>query len=291
MQGFGTEKAIVFRQPATANLMIDSADRDETIFSSPWDYQITKRESIQNGYMTRIGTTEVVLEWCEPNISAIRGNNTIIMDISATAGDVFAQTITFPSGFYTVAEALDYLAEQLTDLSGTTGARFEALQEAGGATYIVATTGTAELKVNDDTALSEKLGLDATPNYQPALLVSECADIRPYRYIDFTSSQLTYCQDLKDNSTTPISRDVLCRWYMAWDQPPEVDIYGFPILMGYTKFVARRLFNPPKQIKWDTNQPIGNLAFQVYDENGDLLQDLSGPQTSNWLMTLQLSEN
>ena len=58
--------------------------------------------------------------------------------------------------------------------------------------------------------------------------------------------------------------------------------------MGYTRFVRRRLYNPPKQIKWQPNQPMGNLSFQVYGDDGDLVTaDLLD---SNWLMTLQLSE-
>jgi hypothetical protein len=76
---------------------------------------------------------------------------------------------------------------------------------------------------------------------------------------------------------------------MAWDVEPQYDAYGFPILMGYKKFVVRRLFNPPKQIRWTNNQPLGNIAFQVYDDTGSLLT--ASAEENNWLMTLQFSEN
>jgi hypothetical protein len=292
MQSFGTEKAITFRQPATANLMIDSADRDEDVYSSPWDFQIVKRQSVQNGFMTRLGTTEVVLEWCEPNISSSFGNNTIVVDICGT-GLALNQTITFPDGFYTVADVLNYFARALTDLSGTTGTVFTVQQFSNSQVAILPTPDTHEIKITEDTPLSLKLGF-AAGVYLPELDVYECADLRLYRYIDFTSAQLTYCQDLKDNTTANIERDVLCRWYMAYDNQNNLDEYGFPILMGYEKFVIRRLFNPPKQIKWDTNLPLGNLIFNVYDDQGTQLKDLSPGgqgQTSEWLMTLQLSEN
>lgn len=292
MQSFGTDKAITTRPSATANLLIDSADRDEDVYSSPWNFQIVKKQSVQNGFMNRIGTTEVVLEWCEPNISSSFKNNTIIVDICGT-GLVQDQTITFESGFYTVADVLNSLAQKLTDLSGTTGTAFRVAQFANGQVSILPTPDTHEIQISEETALSDKLGF-AAGVWLPQLDVYECADLRLYRYIDFTSAQLTYCQDLKDNTTANIERDVLCRWYMSFDNPASLDEYGFPILMGYTKFVLRRLFNPPKQIKWDNNLPLGNLTFSVYDDQGKLLEDLSPGgqgQTSEWLMTLQLSEN
>jgi hypothetical protein len=70
-----------------------------------------------------------------------------------------------------------------------------------------------------------------------------------------------------------------------------VDAYAFPILMGYEPFVLRRLFNPPKQIKWDPLQPMGNLTFQVFGSDGDEVVDDTADRITNWLMTLQLSEN
>jgi hypothetical protein len=58
--------------------------------------------------------------------------------------------------------------------------------------------------------------------------------------------------------------------------------------MGYTPFCARRTFNPPKQIKWSPNQPIGNLAFQVLAATGEIYPNES--LLSAWQMTLQVSE-
>lgn len=281
------EQVITIRQPATANLMIDSADRDPS-YSTAWDFQITKTNSIMNGFFSRIATTEVVLEWCVPNISADAGTNTIVVDISGATGVVTNQTITLPSGFYTVEEALDTLASKLTDLSGTTGSTFSVTQTVDGLVYLGMNSGTFNIATATNLSNALDMAEIASPGIN-AYLISECADLRLYRYIDFVSSQLTYNQDLKDNSTATFNRDVLCRWYMAWDVEPQYDAYGFPILMGYKKFVVRRLFNPPKYIRWSNNQPLGNIAFQVYDDDGILLTNNS--DKNNWLMTLQFSEN
>jgi hypothetical protein len=69
--------------------------------------------------------------------------------------------------------------------------------------------------------------------------------------------------------------------------------------MGYTSFKVRRLFNPPKQIRWDTRQPLGNLSFEVFGQNRiytngialtDFYSDPADSERSEWLMTLQVSE-
>jgi hypothetical protein len=65
--------------------------------------------------------------------------------------------------------------------------------------------------------------------------------------------------------------------------------------MGYTPFVLRRLFNNPKQIRWNKDQQIGQLSFQLYDNFGALfVPDTSTFLTefnTNYLITLQVSES
>lgn len=289
MNTFGTKEGLVTRPPATANLMVDSADRSSGM--SAWDFQITRNQALANGFFTRIGTTEVVLEWCEENIQSetatYEATNNIVVDISGT-GLVFNQSVSIPSGFYNVEDALDALAQELTDLSGTSGVHFQVTLTPGGQPYLEAIGG--QFRIVEVTWLSERLQLGVTPGLLPGIIIYGCPDLRRYRYLDFVCNQLTYNQNLKDTSTSLNNRDVLCRWYMAWDGEPNYDAYNQPILMGYTKFTTRRIFNPPKQIMWDKIQPIGNLAFQVYGDDGYIVDDTTSGD-SEWLMTLQLSEN
>lgn len=281
------EIATPIRVPSTANLMIDSADRAS---GSAWNFQIVKQKSILNGFFTRIGTTEVVLEWCEENVSSALGNTTISFDISGIAPNTYngTQTISVLSGFYTAAEMMNEIVDRLNDLSGTTGTTWAMVQYQAGY-YLEATDaffeiGTERLAVQLDLDNAVSVSLSATETG----VIPNCPDLRPYRYIDFVSPVLTYAQDVKDSSTATFDRDVLCRWYFSYDEQAPLDAYGFPILMGYTRFCLRRIFNPPKQIKWDTNLPIGNLNFQVFNDDGILLPVSS--DRSNWLMTLQVSE-
>lgn len=277
MSSFSIDKAVTIRAPATANLMVDSADRNSTLNPSAFDFQITRPNSIMNGFFTRCGTTEVVVEWGEPNIV----DGEITLDISGTAVRSQVTTSIFNS-FFTVADLLNLIVE---DLSGTNGVALR-VSTSGGYTGISSTGG--QFRVIS-TPLAVQLGIDLSPGLATLKLVNGVPDLRLYRYLDFVSPTLTYNQDLKDTSTALYNRDVLCRWYMSEDQPEPTDAYGFPILMGYEPFVRRRIFNPPKQIKWDNSIPVGNLVFQVYDDDGSLLPQSEAK--TQWLMTLQLSEN
>jgi hypothetical protein len=275
------EKAVTIRMPSTANLMIDSADRNTTNWPSAWDFQIQKNQSIQNGFFTRVGATEVVLEWCEPNISS----GEVIFDVSGAATRANVD-VNIGQGNYTMEDLMNAVVDTYnsdgtrpagTSISATNDGLGWGFDISGGFFQGVASP------------LGSQMGLDIGGGLAKRVTINGCTDLREYRYLDIVSPQLTYAQDLKDNSTQNINRDVLVRWYMAEDVPENLDGYGFPILMGYKPFVRRRLYNPPKQIKWDANLPIGNLSFQVYDDDGNQLP--KSDDASQFLMTLQLSEN
>lgn len=292
-----SEKGTTIRQPSTANLMLDSADRDATKYKTAWDFQITKPQALLNGFFTRIGTTEVVLEWNFPNgpylnsfpaISVSYGPTPVVQNVSIT--DPLAI-----NRFYTVADLLEQFVANLNTAFGlTSGSLFEVvtvanvgvvIQTEDNADWSMTPNATTEFLCFEDTDIT----LAAPSHYVGN------PDLRPYRYLDFVSAQLTYNQDLKDAATNTFNRDVLCRWYMDWDNPPALDALGFPILMGYTPFYTRRLYNPPKQIRWDNIQPLGNLSFQVYGSDGRILPAVDPTEVplakeSNWLMTLQISE-
>jgi hypothetical protein len=288
-----TEKAITIRQPSTANLMVDSADRDTDNYPDAGNFVINKRQSILNGFFTRIGITEHVLEWSYPNINSDLSNTVLIVN-NGTADF----SIVVPSGFYTAEELLDAVV-----------AAGNALPITGVTLSVTAPSGTNPYASLDGTAPFSIVGGNMFFQLFPALapplgpLTSYNIvdpDLRPFRYLDFVSEKLTYNQDLKDDATNDQTRNVLTRWYMAYDNPPTVDGYGYPILMGYTQFVLRRTFSPPKQIRWSPEQPIGQLDFQVYIDpesnniwnlpRGGLLIGEYWSAFWDFLMTLQVSE-
>lgn len=292
MQEVKQAPAVTIRQPATANLMVDSFDRTSSQFGLANSFQIAKTQALLNGFFNRIGLTELTLEWFTPNISPVNGNNTLVIDLSGNTTGTVTDTLTIPTGFYTQELLLNFIADYLTTISAV-------LTPAPTWTVVASTLGSgALLTPSADVYAAFSGNLATILNLPPALLPGPyatnnpipigAADLRGIRYIDFISTQLTYNQDLKDASTAPIVRDVLARWYFAYDNYTAVDAFGFPILMGYEPFTLRRTFSPPKQIRWDNIQPVGNISFEVYRDGGALC-----PMTpnTNWLATLQVSEN
>ena len=279
---YTTSKATTIRYPSTANLMVDSADRNETINPYPYDFQIVRTQSLINGYFYRIGTTEVVLEWCEPNMT-YPGIGPIVFDISG-ATTRSTKSVQSPEGNYTVASLLNYICAN----AGANGVSFAAqVVPSSGYVNIVSTGGKFRIFPG---ALASLLTLDTDAILETQKPVVGCPDLRPYRFIDIVCPTLTAVQDVKDTTTQDNDRDVLVRWYFSEDVPNPVDSLGFPILMGYLPFQRRRIFNPPKQIKWDNIVPVGNMTFQLYNDQGQLATSITETDT-NYLMTLQLSEN
>jgi hypothetical protein len=291
--------ATQIRVPSVANFLVDSADRKS---GTPWTFNISKNQSLANGFFTRLGASEVVLEWNLPNVTQVSVggsyvDQTMTFTLSAGGGPY---TVTFVPQFYTVAQVLDTIKTSLN--SQTAANRFVIEQLPDGPTAIVDTTGANFTAIAGNGPLVNQMQWagEGTPDIYP-----DGPDLRRYRYLDFISPDLTYNQDVKDSTTALTDQNVIVRWYMAYDNPVAADNYGFPVLMGYESFAVRRIYNPPKQIKWDPRMPVGSLAFLVIGTSLDQSvvpgvnkQEVVnanspgfGNVNSNWLMTIQLSEN
>ena len=275
---FQEQSAMPIRPPSTANLLIDSLDRNDVFNTQSTDFTITKQSNILSGYFTRLGMVEIVLNYSIPNISSAYKSNTL----SITIGED-TQIITIPDGNYTVQSLMTEILALLnvgTDatpsdpannvfpnvdfvFSGSNGRLvFGAIDD---------NTGDPVNFMINDTILSRMLGVQIgidTVLYdidKPYLIPSQL------RYLDFVCTNITYQQGLKDASTSNTTRDILYRFNLGYDSPPILDGDGYPINQGYLPFVQRRYLNFPKMVKWDTQQPIGQLSLQVYDANGKII--------------------
>jgi hypothetical protein len=284
------DKVVVIRQPSTANLMIDSNDRNQTTYPYPADFTIQRNYSILNGFFTRLGVEEVTLDWGLPNINNIAGNTTFTVTVTGAPANPY--TVTLPQGMYTIAQVLDTLVALLNAAQAT--GTFSIVSATGGFPTLVCTV----TYIITATTLSNSLGLTAGGAASLSKQIPSTAQLSTYSYIDIISPELTYAQKLKDSTTNTYPKDVLCRWYMAWDNPPQNDKYGFPILMGYQPFTCRRIFSPPKMIRWEPNLPIGNLSFEVWGTIqgagvNTFYQQLNSTATQQnmaFQLTLQVSE-
>lgn len=283
-----TEKGTNIRFPSTALLSLDSRDRipGQTV----WDISIVKPSNLLTGFFTRIGLTELQLSWNVPNISSQLDNNTFTVVIGSTP-----TTVTLPNGFYTVQQALDGIVFLLNIALGASTFSIQTIPLAFGAVNLAKATGTFSVS---STTLADQLGfiLGAVASATQQALTP---DLRPYDYIDFVSNQLTYCQNVKDGTSTPSDLNVMCRLYFGWESSyTSYDGYGFPILFGYKPDKLIKQFATPKQIKWDNIQPIGNLTIQIYGRRqlGAFTVPAYGPVSglaefnTNYQLTLQVSE-
>jgi hypothetical protein len=231
-----------------------------------------------NGFFSRLAVSEVVVDWCIDNVSEATDNN--IFEVTTGSG---TYTVTVADGSYTVASLLDTLITALNTVGGigvvfslTDGSGFKILH--GSAAFTV-------LETNLQTQLNIIAGVNSVDH--PVT----CPVLLPYTYIDFVSTDLTNNQALKDTTTNYVEQNVLYRWYFAWDGPAPVDAYGYPIYQGYQRFIVRRALPFPKQIRWENNVPIGQIAFQVFSSQGTVLLPSQVQGEFEWKMTLLVSED
>lgn len=269
------------RAPSTANLLIDSQDRNNLASKQSTDFTITKQANILSGYFTRLGVVELVLNYSKPNISPEYNTNTLSITVGAST-----QIITLVEGNYTVYTLMNSILAELnagSDLPVPNPAlnlfpnvEFVFAGDPAQLSFaaVLQPAGTPENFTINDTPLARMLGLaigiaGGSPIYpitRPNLIPLQL------RYLDFVCTNITYQQGLKDASTSNYTRDILYRWNFAWDNVYTLDADGYPINQGYLPFVQRRYLSFPKMIKWDTQQPIGQLSIQIYDANGSIVR-------------------
>jgi len=337
------EHAKTVRPPSTSLLCIDSEDRFASYSeaggaigaqvrnASPYNFSISKPETIMNGFFTRLAVSEVVFPWTIPNINV--KTNSMNFNFLSTPVNV-SGTITLPLGFYTPFELADIIQFQVNSLLAAGGsasvctmtygtpvtvpsvsARFPrfAYNVDGGTTpstsiaFSPLTYNSTAYPYSPNTKqLFNLLGfVDVNQQYESAA-VGSMTYCQATRYVDICSPQITYNQALKDTMTQVTSRDTICRVYVSaapgQSSTTQCDISGF-CPPGCVPTTIYKDFNVPKQIQWIPNQGVpGYLTFQVYDDEGDLV-DNSFPTTASvgmlpeygtsgdWSMTLLVTEN
>jgi hypothetical protein len=327
----GVHDAMTERSPSYAILAIDSEDRFKDYEEqrrvlagpisgkfnrTPYDFQITKNESLMNGFFTRLALTELNFPWVIPNINERTQEIQFTYKIGAAAP--ITTILTLDVGFYRPDEIATELETQIKALDpalatfflsygtdklprfiyNTVNAgnlvAFEPLDYNSGVYPFPSTTKQLfdMMGFTDDNTVLGANNVDVDTN------LTYCQAIR---YIDIVCSQLTYNQALKDTMSQTVARDTLCRLYLG-DGPytgtstidPADAAFCPP---GCAPFTIYRQFTNPKFIRWLPNQPVqGNLRFQVFDDDGQPLAsytgtDVYGASSENWSMTLLVSED
>jgi hypothetical protein len=323
------DAAITVRPSTTAVFGVDSDDRYKTYAarratpSYPFSISISKNEALLNGFFTRLAVSEFRMYWTLPNIGAVWGNNTLTYYEEVTSA---AHTITIPPGFYDL-QTLMGVIEALVQADGFLTSFIATANVDGSTSYSSGNTDTFYWvpPTTKTRTLYDMLNLVNTLPTPTAATTQQggIANMKPTDFIDVVSPQLTLNQDLKDGSTAPIVRDMLVRIYLddanrqfTRTQTNLFDASGNPAghqvpqytpddgITGTSPFMLYRQFPYPKQVQWNNTQSLGNLTFELYDDQGRSIQDLwnaiqapttpAGQYYANsfvWDMTLLITEN
>lgn len=309
--------AVTVRPASTANFYVDSVDKNQIAPLADvgsGDFIIAKNQSLFNGFFTRMAVSELVMDWGLPNIAAHWGNNSLTVYINNGGTVAGPFTVTLQDGFYSALDTLNALVTALNANSGVIGTSTTfSVGTSGtkvglGATknFVVVWDGVTGKALARQLFTSAVLYTGALPPLAASITAAAIYCVSPLvlgtRYVDIVCPQLTYNQDLKDNTTAPVQRDVLYRWYLAWDTIPGNDslstgggttLQAFPVYQGYRPFVQRRALPYPKQISWNNTQPLGQVQFQVFDDSNQLINtsDFTGGANFQFQLSMLVTEN
>jgi hypothetical protein len=328
-----SDPAVTQRPPSSALLAIDSEDRFASYTesrrtatyvpgtgivatnianTSPYDFQITRAESLMNGFISRVAVSEVTFPWAIPNINVKTYQIRVSYEVSG--GAIVPTPCSLNIGFSNPASIAAQLQAFIRGLDASLAAatftygansNLNFTYDTGSTTTINFTPlpyNSSEYPYPDTTKqLFDLLGFT---NANTALQTGGFGNYtlcQSIRYVDFCCPELTYNQALKDTMSQKVARDSLCRLYLGdGGNSPESSIDpGFSTFSppGCVPATLYRNFAVPKYIQWLGNQPIpGTLRFTVYDDTGAPLTEIleGGALTGeylDWSMTLLVSEN
>lgn len=320
------DEGVTARQPATTYLCVDSEDRksfapgdisnaaipaNARIDTQPiTNFTIYNKQSIGDGYIKRVGLTEVNMDWNFPTVQA-NVNDLFRMwvynkDISAapTVVEVFVN-----EGWYTPTELAAQLTTQIisdisgvSDLSNTNilvsiepkSLRFQMVDLSANALFqfnnpndvwedfdradlIWRTIGWNNL-IQGGVIDPSGVNIQYT---QYALVLGSFAPMISTRFVDITSSQLTKKQEMRDGSTQPaeqFNNGLLARIYLTSNiVESRVDVSGIGCnIIGTRPFQMNKVFTIPKYIYWDAREFINSVDIQMRNDRGKVMTDIPG---------------
>lgn len=304
---------------------------------SPYNFTLIREAPLVNGYMTRLALTEVNFPWVYPNVNA-KTSSINITWTTDPVGPLATAVVSLPIAFYTPFQlgfALVTAVNAVVNPAGTPGldvlsSCIYGLNKLPRFTYetypgwrigfspmtpnqqVTPAPGIPAVNVfpysNTVKQLFDVLGFQQGVNSQLNTRDSGQATFaQAVRYIDIVSPQLTANQGLPDATSQNIGHNALCRLYISDATVPSVADPFNLAPPGTQPFIIYRQFTTPKEIAWNAIMPIsGRISFQVYDDDGTLLDPIETVITPNppgssylseyiaytdWSLSLLLTEN
>ena len=258
-----------------------------------------ENQNIVQGQIHSVSVNEINFPYDIPNIQE-GVTDTFYISSQETVPPVNKKVTLFP-GFYTGTELAAAFNVAFTDLATETGVnivnfptcvydplsnRFEFTLIApviAGLTWEFASPYTFPLNAPQTNKLGKDIfslmGFSITQ--EPAELTVlnspfQAAGSAPLiytQYIDICSPQLCKFQYFRDGSTTNLARrsDVICRLYVSNNVATQEE-------EGLRPFVIHRQFNNARVMRWSTDNSVGQIDIDLYDDVGQLLKTSWAPR-------------
>ena len=272
------------RPPASAHLLIDSLDRYDNLrdvaLKNPDipgnDFTVSKKNALLYGYFTRLGITQIQLQYRAPTIIPNINDQFVIY---ASAGQNY-YTVDLSGGYYTAASLAAAVQAAVLAIPTTPFPAFTCTYTAATGSFVMTCptvnfslaveTGApytdAQAKVWQRTfntlgGTYSNIQLFSANTQQlgtPQLLYT--------RWVDIVSDRLTKFQRVKDADTLLTNKtNIVARVYLtAPNTRVDPSVSGGPFDLTWDP-------NTPKHIKWSPNEAVHELDFRLYDEYGELL--------------------
>jgi hypothetical protein len=288
------------RPPASANLLIDSEDRYTSLLQKfgnfdangipANDFIISRNQALLYGYFTRIGVTQIQLNYRVPTVIAGRNSQFLIEN-----GEQASYQVNIPEGFYDASGLAQTIQAEVLALAGTPFPAFVCTYNPlnGGLQMNCATpfaiiplTGTPYTLAQQELWAHTSYTIGATLNNSTpgTVQVLTPPNLIYTKYVDIVSNNLTKFQRVKDADTNLLNKtNVIARVYLtAPNTRTDPNAFGGPFNLCWDP-------NTPKMAMWSPNETINELDFRLYDEFGQLLY-WSQEYNSEFQLTLLASE-
>jgi len=324
------EQVIPIRQPKTSLLLLDSNDRFTLTRSGVYagssqngnynNYTINSQKLSGFGQIKRIGVSEVLFPWITPNVNPYTN---LLVIAGGVENPYNAYYIKMTEGFYTAQSIAD-------PVPGTPGTGPLSTQLNTNLKY-VSTNGTApfgagfwtttynpsngSITISNSAVqfaittvpvglgnLNGSTGLDTLLSYDPYVFedlvegnlsnsyTGGRALMTYTQYIDVCSNALCKFQKLRDSLTQFSYSNIICRIYLA--SPTNMSSAPFGVAPVPSFFTQ---YQNIKWMEWNSNQMIGEIDIQYYDDAGNPLYIPSLPNSTipsvNQIFTMIMSDS
>lgn len=272
------------RPPASAHLLIDSLDRYDNNFALAIrdpalpgnNFILSKKVALLYGYFTRLGITQIQLQYRVPTI--VEGVNDTFLMYDSDNQDYYE--VVLQAGYYSATTLAAAIQAEVLALATTPFPGFTCAYNAIAGGFLMACAGVnfslavatgapytdAEAKLWERTFVTIGGNANTLQTAAANAIATGVPQLLYTRWIDIVSDRLTKFQRVKDADTLLTNKtNIVARVYLtAPNTRVDPTASGGPFDLTWDP-------NTAKHIKWSANEAVHELDFRLFDEYGEPL--------------------